>query len=255
MKCPSCKNKEKVRVLERLGKYEIFHCPACDLFFSSSPELPQRDWYEKTLIDEVAMGCPQVWHKWREDIYGQFLERKNVGKTLLDVGCGDGEFIRRAKKKGHEVIGIDLNRVLISNIKKKLDLQVYALDLERFTANFPSKRFDIITFFEVLEHQNDPDRFLALVKKKLKPKGNIALSVPNRERFRLGKKRFPEWDAPPHHFTWWNTRSLKKFLTLRDFRIKEFKEFKRMLKVKIRPKDKNMEVEGPYLYLLAESLK
>jgi 2-polyprenyl-3-methyl-5-hydroxy-6-metoxy-1,4-benzoquinol methylase len=41
----------------------------------------------------------------------------------------------------------------------------------------------VITFFEVLEHQDKPREFLEMVKGLLKEGGYIAGSVPNRERF------------------------------------------------------------------------
>lgn len=44
-------------------------------------------------------------------------------------------------------------------------------------------KFDIITFFEVLEHQVDPVGFLETIKGMLNPGGWIAGSVPNRDNF------------------------------------------------------------------------
>ncbi|MEM2074300.1 MAG: methyltransferase domain-containing protein, partial [Nitrososphaeria archaeon] len=45
-------------------------------------------------------------------------------------------------------------------------------------------KFDVITFFEVLEHQDKPVEFLEAIKSMLKPGGYIAGSVPNRELVR-----------------------------------------------------------------------
>lgn len=250
MKCPSCQNKEKFEILEKIKNYKIIRCLNCELFFTEPIVSLNRKWYEKVLADKTAMVLPQVWIKWQKKIYDQFLNKKMVGKTLLDIGCGNGEFIRRAQEKGYRTTGIDLNRILISKIKEKYNLEVYAIELKDFVLRFPQRKFDIITFFEVLEHTNNPTEFFNLIKSKLKYGGLIVLSVPNRNRFRLGNKRFPEWDSPPHHFTWWNEKSLKKFLILRGFEILEFKEFKRVLRSK--NKQKKINVNGPYLYVLAQ---
>ncbi len=211
--------------------------------------MPTREWYERVLSDNTAMTKVQVWHKWREKIYAYFLEKNVLGKTLLDVGCGDGELLRRAREKGYRVTGIDFNRIVISKAKKKFGLEVYTMDLNKFSKKFPKKFFDVISFFEVMEHQDEPGDFLNLVKNTLNPEGYIVLSVPNRERFKKGKRHFPEWDSPPHHFTWWDRSALENFLRLRGFEIVDFKEFKRFLK-----KD-GREVNGPYLYVLAKLKK
>jgi SAM-dependent methyltransferase len=239
MQCPSCKNKEEIKFLEKIKKYKIYHCLNCDLFFSYSDTLPNRKWYEEALADKTAMVLPEVWLKWQKGIYNQFLKRKCFCESLLDVGCGDGEFLKKAQEVGYKVTGIDLNRILISKIKEKYNLEVYPMNFEEFTREFPQRTFDIITFFEVLEHMNNLDKFFNLIKSKLKTNGYIALSVPNRNRFRFGLKRFPEWDSPPHHFTWWNVNSLKKLLTIKGFKILEFIKFKKVLKLRIEQRDKN----------------
>jgi len=250
VKCPSCQNTEKLESLEKVKNYSIVHCLNCDLFFTNPTISPSRNWYEKVLVDKTAMVIPEVWLKWQKKIHNKFFKKDGNGKMLLDAGCGDGEFIKKAQEKGYKVTGVDLNRILISKIKEKYNLEVYAIRFEEFVSKFPHRTFDVITLFEVLEHTSNLGKFFSLIKSKLKPGGFIALSVPNRNRFRLGHKRFPEWDSPPHHLTWWNTGSLKRFLTLMGFKILEFKEFKRVLKSK--NEQKEVKVNGPYLYAFAQ---
>ena len=61
---------------------------------------------------------------------------------------------------------------------------VFVADLNSFfdgnVAEFP--KFDIITFFEVLEHLDNPLYFIEGVVKLLKPNGKLVISVPSRER-------------------------------------------------------------------------
>ncbi len=245
MQCPSCKNEKGIEFLEKVKKYKIYHCLSCDLFFSDSEMSSDRKWYEEVLVDKTAMVLPQVWLKWQKKIYGRFLERKHHAQSLLDVGCGDGEFIKKAQERGYKVTGIDLNRILISKIKEKYNLEVYPVNFKEFVEEFPQRTFDVITFFEVLEHMSNPGKFFDLIKSKLKNNGYVALSVPNRDRFRFGPKKFPEWDSPPHHFTWWNVDSLEKLLAINGFKILEFEKFKKALKLRI--KENNENNENPFL--------
>lgn len=244
MRCPSCKISQ-TKFLEKVGNYKIYHCPNCELDFPNPMESPSREWYEKTLVDKTAMIRPQVWGKWQKQIYNFFIEKEKLGRTLLDIGSGDGVFLNMARGKGYQVAGIEFNRILALEAEQNFKLKIYPMSLENFHKQFPRETFDAITFFEVLEHMSNPDQFISTVKNHLNPNGYIALSVPNRDRSRLSSKRYPTWDFPPHHFTWWSANALKYFLTMRGFQIIELKELKRKLQ------KRDAVVEGPYIYALA----
>jgi SAM-dependent methyltransferase len=128
----------------------------------------------------------------------------NVRGKLLDVGCGDGRFLRCAKEQGFEVWGIDFDKKSVENVKRNLGIDtVFAMSLEEFYEYAKEKnlKFDVITFFEVLEHQDKPGEFLEMVKGLLKEGGYIAGSVPNRERLFVETDwKYYDWDYPPHHF-------------------------------------------------------
>ncbi len=190
------------------------------------------------------MVSPEVWLKWQVKVYGRFLEKPSCERTLLDVGCGDGEFLKQAKDRGYVATGIDLNRILVSKIKQKYDLDIHAISIEDFVEQFPEKKFDIVTFFQVLEHMVDPDHFMSLIKSRLNNRGCVALSVPNRNRFELDLKRFPKWDSPPHHYTWWSKKSLKKFLIARGLKVLDLVVFKKEIELEFRSRDSKDKYPG-----------
>jgi len=79
-------------------------------------------------------------------------------------------------------------------------------------------RFDAITFFEVIEHQDNLHDFIGGIKKLLNAGGWIAGSAPNRDRaFANITRRWEGQDTPRHHFFWWNKKSLQTFLHLNGF--------------------------------------
>jgi 2-polyprenyl-3-methyl-5-hydroxy-6-metoxy-1,4-benzoquinol methylase len=147
----------------------------------------------------------------------------SVRGKLLDVGCGDGRFLRHAKEQGFEVWGIDFDKKSVENVKRNLGIDtVFAMSLEEFYEYAKEKnlKFDVITFFEVLEHQDKPREFLEMVKGLLKEGGYIAGSVPNRERLFVEidwKNRFHS-DYPPHHFLRFSKSSLEKALNFAGFK-------------------------------------
>ncbi len=152
---------------------------------------------------------------WGQD---QFLQsRETYGKKLLDICCGSGVFLYEAKKLGYDVRGIDFNAESLRVAREKFGLpEVEMSDAGGFFTAHPDRKFDIITFFEALEHQEDVNKFISMVKTGLRPGGTIALSVPNRSRFLdpLG-----EIDYPPLHLTRWSGRSLKGFLERNGFEV------------------------------------
>ncbi|MEJ5273907.1 MAG: class I SAM-dependent methyltransferase, partial [Spirochaetota bacterium] len=137
---------------------------------------------------------------------------------LLDVGCAEGMFIKEVNKNfpNIEVYGIDFDKKSIQVAKEKFGVKnTSCFSLEEFYDYAVSKnlKFDIITFFEVLEHQTDPNKFLDICKKLLNTNGYIAGSVPNSKSIFKGLGGYP-----PHHFLWFNKDSLYNVLKVNGFR-------------------------------------
>jgi SAM-dependent methyltransferase len=141
---------------------------------------------------------------------------------LLDIGCGTGNFLAAACDAGYEVTGIELDRNAARFAKERLGLQrVLPLTISEFAEQHVDQRFDVVTFFEVLEHQAAPLDFLENVKACLRPGGVIALSVPNRERWLTGPDVL---DYPPNHFLRWNVDTLKNCLRAQGFEVLSVRE-------------------------------
>jgi 2-polyprenyl-3-methyl-5-hydroxy-6-metoxy-1,4-benzoquinol methylase len=144
------------------------------------------------------------------------------GGRLLDIGCGTGNFLAAARVAGYEVVGIEMDRNAARFAKERLGLQwVFPLTISEFVDRNAGERFDVVTFFEVLEHQATPAEFLQKVKVCVRPGGVIALSVPNRERWLTGPDVL---DYPPNHFSRWNAVALKKFLNTQGFDVLSIRE-------------------------------
>jgi hypothetical protein len=76
--------------------------------------------------------------------------------------------------------------------------------------------FDIITAFAVLQRQTDPSAFLAAARDCLRPRGFLALSVPNRDRWHTTDTSL---GYPPEHFLRWNPDSLQAALIAQGFSV------------------------------------
>lgn len=204
--------------VEQYGKYELLGCGACGLQFWEPREMPDAPWYEQMYGGRDEKLLPlEPGHKY-------FLADPLAprGGELLDIGCGTGNFLAAARDRGYSVTGIEMDRNAARFAKDQLGLQrVFPLTIAEFAEQHAGKRFDVVTFFEVLEHQAAPVEFLQKVKACVRPGGVIALSVPNRERWLMGPDVL---DYPPNHFLRWNAAALRKFLSAQGFEVMSIRE-------------------------------
>ncbi|MFH4963823.1 class I SAM-dependent methyltransferase [Gaetbulibacter sp. M235] len=124
------------------------------------------------------------------------------GKSLLDFGCGTGDFLQIAKDGGWEVYGIEPNDEARKIANKKTENSVFnsenLLKLE-------NSRFDVITLWHVLEHLPNLNEHISIFKKLLKPKGTLIIAVPNFKSYdaKFYKNFWAAFDVPRHlwHFS------------------------------------------------------
>jgi 2-polyprenyl-3-methyl-5-hydroxy-6-metoxy-1,4-benzoquinol methylase len=149
-----------------------------------------------------------------------FFDRFPIRKgCLLDVGCSNGNFLKFAEKEGFKVWGIDFDVKAIDVAHKRNLSNAYCMSFKDFSALACENglKFDVITFFDVLEHQDCPREFIDMAAGLLSAGGSVAGSVPNRDRgLRWVIAKYLD-DRPPHHFTHWSKKNIESFLNLSGF--------------------------------------
>lgn len=122
-----------------------------------------------------------------ERYYWWFLGRRRVIEKILsyffkdahlqifDWGCGPGGNFLFLQKFG-EVLGADASDEALESCRRQgITNIVKAVRLEEFS---DSKKFDLITNFDVLEHLQDDEAFLREARRLLLPGGFILVTVP-----------------------------------------------------------------------------
>lgn len=208
--CPVCESGEdKLSIAEKTGVHTVYLCNNCSLKFAYPMTGFLQEDYESSYDKETYF---YIW-EFREAL--RFIPK--VKKRILDIGCGMGLFLSKLKEYGHEVSGIDINRKVVDAAKACGVDKIYAMDLDVFSKSYPDIKFDVVTFFNLLEHLDSLNGFLQGVRNVLKPDGLIVFCVPNQKRFirRFTKKRL--FDLPPHHLTFWSENSIKYLLENNGF--------------------------------------
>lgn len=228
MECPICGNqKNKSYFVKELQiglreEFEYVECSMCGCLFLNkipenisdyydinySPHQDRRTFKDKFLRKFVGMylanglfSClvpksivPIFAQIWRKKVNEKYF---NKNSSILDVGCGRGEFLSFLSSGGYsDVMGIDL---FIDDENIPDDVDIVKTSLEEFN---PSKKYDVIFSNHSFEHMENPLKNLKCYEKLLKKDGLIFIRIPIKSNY-IWEKYGVNWfqiDAPKHLF-------------------------------------------------------
>lgn len=131
-------------------------------------------------------------------------------RRLLDVGCGNGEFLACAKAMGWDAEGIDVDPDAVT-IAESTGCQVRQTDIE--DPLLDSGNYAHITLNHVIEHLPNPLKHLRRCWELLEPGGRLWLQTPNIDS--LGHSVFGKaWRGlePPRHLVLFSQSGLTRLL-------------------------------------------
>ena len=139
-------------------------------------------------------------------------------KTLLDIGCGTGDFLKHCQNNNWIVTGVEPNTNARDLANQKLQTTLHSV-LEDV-----QNTYDVITLWHVLEHVADLDGYISQLKKLLKPNGRLVIAVPNFQSYDAQhyKSFWAAYDVPRHlwHFS---KKSIQNLLHQYHFELETIK--------------------------------
>lgn len=118
----------------------------------------------------------------------------NPGDTILELGCGRGEWLLRLVKLGYQVTGVDISQKsldLLNRFSGKSQLfekiHLYKGDAqEDLTGVLGNQQFDLVFGYNLLHHVYDIEKTIDNMISLTKPEGRVVVYEPN-----------------PFHFWWY----------------------------------------------------
>lgn len=189
------------------GSFPVRHCQNCGLFYlnprPTTAEIgryypPAYTPYLPAIEDE-----PSAW--------ARFNRRLAMAKRLkliqqhvpqpgrvLDVGCATGTLLAALRQEGWATNGVELSPHASAYARDRLKLDVFTGELAE--AQFADHTFDLVIFWDVLEHLHQPRAALLEAARITQPGGRLLLSLPNPESVERAVfgRYWAGWDVPRH---------------------------------------------------------
>lgn len=165
--------------------------------------------------NRLGSGLFSAIEPWRLklDYFGRHLTQQRYPERgrLLDIGCGNGAFLLRAKDMGWDVVGCEPDCQAVATCR---DQRLEVVNGDAFHYELAECSFDAVTMSHVIEHVSDPRLLLQRVFDLLRPGGVLWLALPNPES--IGLKTFgAAWRGlhVPYHLCIPSQRVLGGWLT------------------------------------------
>jgi 2-polyprenyl-3-methyl-5-hydroxy-6-metoxy-1,4-benzoquinol methylase len=155
----------------------------------------------------------------QDEIYRRLPTNVHHGR-VADIGCGNGDFLRKAIQLGWEAWGTDVDEKALT-VAKQSGARVIAGNLPN--TGLPSDYFDYVTMSHVIEHVHDPLAALKEAHRILKPGGTLWIATPNLNS--LSHKKFGKnWFSidSPRHLIIFNMQSMQNIIQKSGFKKLHF---------------------------------
>jgi SAM-dependent methyltransferase len=205
--CPLCNGTSLTRSFERaFAPYALARCARCRFhFLSPRPvEAQMREHYRsaeyyatsgRTGYDDYERSA----HALRKtfDALMRQLERDGLtGGELLEVGCGHGYFLERARAHFARVEATEIAELAA----RAADVHAACVYRGGIEAVPVDRRYDLIVALQVLEHVYEPLAFLRELRSKVRAGGHVFIGVPDMGSpwRHVLRARWPSFKVPEH---------------------------------------------------------
>ena len=216
--CPLCASSRLRYAFSHEG-YRLVRCADCALLFSnpqpSDTELSaiySADYFLGAESDEGRASTREM----KRATARQYLSEIHryageAGGRLIEIGCGDGDFLVEAEAAGYHVTGVEYAPAACEQARARLQRgEIICGELEK--AALEGAQFDLCVLSDVIEHVRDPLAFLREIHRLLKPGGGIFIATPSLASWSAKLLRENWMEFKPEHLTYFEPKTLETAL-------------------------------------------
>jgi SAM-dependent methyltransferase len=205
--CPACKGTKHTFVRKckdftvSAEEFKIVQCDGCSLQFTNprpnsveigryyeSPDYISHSNSTKGLINKIYRIVRN--HSIKKKLNLITRLNKDKEQSIIDIGCGTGEFLGICQQNGWKALGIEPNEKARKQAETNWNLEVHP---ESYLEKVDNKnKPNIISMWHVLEHVHLLNERLRQVHNILAENGHLIIAVPNPS----------SWDASHYTDTW-----------------------------------------------------
>lgn len=102
-------------------------------------------------------------------------------KSVLDLGCGDGKYLKFLRQFGFKTSGIDSSKTAIKMTKENLGDNSFVKAVDFYKYDIPVGKFDFIISVKAIHHgkKSQVVKLINKIYKSLPPKGKIFITLPS----------------------------------------------------------------------------
>lgn len=215
--CALC-GQNNLKGLYTIKGFDLVQCNSCDFVFVNpricNEDLPKI--YKSNYFDNNEFGYTgykdneqlrkRNFRRWLNDIQPYIKAKGNA----LDIGCASGDFLEILREQGWNIEGIELDPAMFDELRNR-NIPFFPEVFEKFET---TKKYQLITLFDVMEHLPDIHGSLERLKSILADDGIIALLTPDygsSQRKLFGKKWFQF--KPVEHIHYFSEKTLSLALS------------------------------------------
>ncbi len=236
MKCPVCtsencpivfqsENRHGRSLQEPNTSFHVYQCVRCGLIGLidvETDDLYYTLYYPKGYHSHKTFSLlGQIWNK----VASVLVHRKikiierfiSSPCSLLDVGCGDGGFLKRLNPHLFDAHGLEPVKEAVE-AANRAGLQVKQGNI--LTDTLALENYDVVTLWHVFEHIKEPVIALKRIHSILRPGGVLVMSMPNTRSLaaQLGGKYWFHLDSPRHLWLY-NDKNIQSLLASNQFKV------------------------------------
>ena len=139
----------------------------------------EKEFYEKNYrFHYESQNAEDLWRESLPEAKIRVLRFKELytkETRLLEIGCASGFFLSEVRENVKTATGVELTKEYVKYAVGR------GLDVRESLDEITDDSYDLIFMFHVLEHIDDPVKYLKELKRRLSRSGNLIIEVPNVE--------------------------------------------------------------------------